>query len=485
MTPDNPIAHSVVPIITTLAEYQTRFWLEVGLQLKRQGVDCRFLSFDSRSNEMLTAAGLAFVDATASACALELGVRDPIEVCQSFGMDRLNFWLTHEKFAFGSRDTDALLKKIAGVLLVADRAIRTMADGVQPVMVQELGGFLSVIGSHFAAVHRGIPSLFIEPSFFRGRMLFLEGDVAARKLPDDMWLEPSGEVKDYLEDTIQRSAIVIPEKDRHQYTTAFRKVVNLRNAGRLVQKLVDKHVLGKQQEFGHIGSHVSSHARMIFDSRKLARHYTPVDRLGRFIYYPLHVPGDMALTLRSPQYLDQVALIDYLCRVAPIDQTIAVKEHPAMIGALGAEPLMRLKERYDRFHLIPPSTNNFEVIKAASAVVTVNSKSGAEAGLLGHKVIVLGDAFYRNAPFSTPLNSVTDLGRALEEVLAGHDSPPPMERNLGYFASLWEETEPGELYVSQGSNVATFTNSMLRAIECSGGKQLNAMAYEELSVSGN
>lgn len=464
MSTANQTPRPLVPIITTLAEYQTRFWLEVGLQLRREGVQCRFLSFDSRSNEMLAAAGLDFVDATTSACAAELGNQDPIGVCESFGMDRLNFWLTHEKFAFGMRDTDALLQKLAGVLLVADKAIRTMADGVQPVMVQELGGFLSVIGSHFAALQRGIPSLFIEPSFFRGRMLFLEGDVAARKLPDDMWVEPSGEVKDYLEDTIQRSAIVIPEKDRHQYTTAFRKVVNLRNAGRLVQKLVDKHVLGKQQEFGHIGGHVSSHARMILASRKLAGHYTPVEQLGRFIYYPLHVPGDMALTLRSPQYLDQVALIDYLCRVAPIDQTIAVKEHPAMIGALGAEPLLRLKQRYDRFHILPPSTNNFEVLRSAAAVVTVNSKSGAEAGLLGHKVIVLGDAFYRNAPFATALETITDLGRALEEVLAGRDNPPKMERNLGYFASLWEKTEPGELYVTQGSNVLTFTHAMLRGV---------------------
>ena len=454
---------AAIPIITTLAEYQTRFWLEVGLELQRLGRPARFLSFDSRSNEMLAAAGLDHVDATASACTAELAGRNAAEVCRSFGMDRLNFWLTHEKFAFGARDTDALMRKLAGTLLVADKAIRTLPAGARATMVQELGGFLSVIGSHFAALHHGLPSWFIEPSFFRGRMLFLEGDVAARKLPDGMAAEPAGDVLAYLQDTLDRSAIVIPEKDRHQYTTAFRKVINLRNLKRLGEKLVDKHLLGKQQEFGHIGSHVSTHARMILASRKLAGHYTPVEQLGRFVYYPLHVPGDMALTLRSPQFLDQAALVDYLCRIAPPDVTIAVKEHPAMIGAMGAEPLLRLKQRYDRFHIIPPATNNFEVLKQAAAVVTVNSKSGAEAGLLGQQVLVLGDAFYRNAPFSTPVNTLTDVGEALRRVLDGEDAPPPRERTLAYFAALWGETHRGDLYVTDPANIARFTASLVQA----------------------
>lgn len=455
------------PIITTLAEYQTRFWVEVGLALQARGQPVRFLSFDSRSNEMLEAAGLDFVDATASACLAELGMRDPAEVCLSFGMDRLNFWLTHEKFAFGSRDSNALLCKLAGTLLVADRAICTVPAEQQVVMVQELGGFLSVIGSHFAAVHHQAPSWFIEPSFFRGRMLFLEGDVAARKLPADMRATLAGPVQAYLQDTLDRSAIVIPEKDRHQYTTAFRKVVKFRNVKRLAEKLIDKYLLGKEQEFGHIGSHVSTHARMILASRKLKKHYTPVSQLGRFVYYPLHVPGDMALTLRSPEYLDQAALVDYLCRVSPPDVTIAVKEHPAMIGAMGAEPLLRLKQRYDRFHIIPPSSNNFDVLKQATAVVTVNSKSGAEAGLLGQRVLVLGDAFYRNAPFATPVEGVTGLGDALARVLDGSSGPPTRERTMEYFAALWDETLPGELYVTDAANIASFTTSLQTCLDSS------------------
>lgn len=450
----------MTPIITTLAEYQTHFWIEVGLELRRQGHAPVFLSFDSRSNEILEQAGLDYVDATANRSNAELGNRDPAEVCRQYGIANLNHWLTHEKFAFGVRNSEALLRKLAGSLLLADQAIRKASAGSSPIMVQELGGFLSVIGAHFAALNAGLPSWFIEPSFFRGRMLFLEGDVAARAFPAEMDLEPSGEVEAYLSQTLATSAIVIPEKDRHQYTTAFRKVVNWRNFKRLAEKIVDKHVLGKEQEFGHIGSHVSAHARMILASRKLAGHYSTIDSVGRFVYYPLHVPGDMALTLRSPEYLDQIALIDYICRVAPHDVTIAVKEHPAMIGAIGAEPLLRLKRRYDRLAIIPPSTNNYDVLSRAEAVITVNSKSGAEAGLLGKPVIVLGDAFYRNAPFAHPVRALAELGPAIETVLTSNGTHASPER---YFAALWPATYPGELYVTNPDNIQSFTTSFLAA----------------------
>jgi capsule polysaccharide modification protein KpsS len=275
----------------------------------------------------------------------------------------------------------------------------------------------------------------------------------------------------YLAETAANNRIVIPQKDRHQYTSAFRKVVNWRNARRLAEKLRDKHLLRKEQEFGHIGTHVAAHARMILASRTLARHYTDLHQAGEFVYYPLHVPGDVALTLRSPEYLDQAALIDYLCRVTPTTLNVAVKEHPAMIGAMGAETLLRLKRRYDRFVILPPGTNNYDVLRRAATVVTVNSKSGAEAGMLGKPVLVLGDAFYRNAPFAQPIDRLEQLAPALGSALDRHNqnaSPgaePEPKAVQDYFAALWNRTAPGELYVETEQNIASFTASLLQAVQ--------------------
>lgn len=459
-----PNKPGIVPVITTLAEYQTRFWVEVGRTLRARGQDPLFLSFDSRSNEMLAAAGLGFVDATASAARGLVGDLDPRDVCARFAVDPLNFWLTHEKYAFGVTDSAVLTRKLAGTLLAAETALDQAATRGRPAMVQELGGFLSVIGSYFAARSRGLASWFIEPSFFRGRLLFLEGSVAARQFADDLTAPVGGDLAAYLADTLERSAIVIPQKDRHQYTTAFRKVINTANARRLVEKAADKYLFRKDQEFGHIGSHVRQHMAMIANSRRLRSHYTAMEELGPFIYYPLHVPGDMALTLRSPEYLDQLALIDYLCRVVPFGYRVAIKEHPAMIGAVSAPRLIDLARRHDNLAILPPSTNNFAVLRKSRAVVTVNSKSGAEAGLVGLPVIVLGDAFYRNAPFATAIAALSELGPAVSSVLEDGGGRPDPERTQAWFAGLWPETLPGELYVCDADNVARFSDSLEQAL---------------------
>jgi Capsule polysaccharide biosynthesis protein len=449
-------------VITTLAEYQTRFWLPVARHLQALGVRPSFVSFDDRSSEMIARAGLPVVGQ--SEIEAVASPSRQAEIFARFGIDRLAFLTSHERFAFGRTDTAAMHEKLARSALAAERAIALARDrGGEVAMVQEVGGFLSVIGSFFAARAGGIDNWFIEPSFFRGRMSLTTNSFAAPAVAGGE-CAPTAEMRDYVEQTLARGAIVIPEKDAHQYRPAVTKVVNFKNARRLAEKLTDKYLLGKRQEFGFIGKQVGSHLTMIANSRKLKRHYTDLDRLDRFVYYPLHVPGDMALTLRSPQYLDQLALVDYLCRMLPDGSRLALKEHPAMVGALDADRLIALLKRYDNLALIPPTANNYAVMRRARCVVTVNSKSGAEAGLLGKNVFVLGDAFYRGAPFATAIDALTDLPSRLAAELADPpaDAAPPAQ--LGWFACLWRQSWPGELYAASEEKARQFAQSLQGAI---------------------
>lgn len=452
-------------LITTLAEYQTVFWAAVGRELRTRGRAVAFVSFDDRSTEMLAADGFevfSLDERERAIVADEAAVR---AAEAEYRMGNLNHWFAHERFAFGVRDTQALQSKLLGCLSLARRARESVrARDPRARMVQELGGFVSVVASFFAARACGMPHWYVEPSFFRGRMFFLRDSFAALKLDPALDGPVSPEVRDYLDRTLQTQAIVIPKKDAHQYASAFRKIINVRNAKRLVQKVVDKHVHGKRQEFGHIGQYVSTHVRMLLDSRRLSGAYTPLGELGRFVYYPLHVPGDMALTLRSPQFLDQIAFVDYLARTVPRTHRVAIKEHPAMVGAIDARRVLGLLERYDTVALLPPTTNNYDVLRRADAVVTVNSKSGAEAALLGKRVLVMGDAFYRDSPLVEAVDSLDALESAVARAVAGADAPAhgrdAIER---YFERVWRHTMPGELYVPQQDNVRTFTDSMLAA----------------------
>jgi hypothetical protein len=103
------------------------------------------------------------------------------------------------------------------------------------------------------------------------------------------------------------------------------------------------------------------------------------------------------------------------------------------------------------------------VLGKADAIVTVNSKSGAEALLLGKPVLVLGDAFYRSSPLATRVDALAVFPAALAAALDRTGAP---ERGAieGFFQSVWDASYPGELYDVSDANVATFSASLAAAL---------------------
>lgn len=452
-------------IITTLAEYQTAFWIPVCKELERAGRKTLTLAFDDRSADLYQQQGLAVHRITGRLDQTSEADRQArfAALLERYGIDNANMLFGHQRIYFGIRDFARLRDMFVAYGEGVEAALDTAGlDGESAVMVQELGGFLSVIAAFHGARRRGIDNWFIEPSFFRGRLWFtrnkFEAPTPTVAVPDRV----SDEVQAYLDATIANSSIVVPLKDRHQYRRASSKIVNLRNARRLVEKSVDKYILRKHQDFGYIGRHVRQHAGMLWNSARSGRLQSPLAQAGRYVYYPLHVPADMALTLRSPEYLDQLALVGYLARIVPHTHSLVIKEHPAQIGALSAARLADLKRSYDNLVILPPSVNNYEVLRGADAVVTVNSKSGAEAMILGKPVLVLGDAFYSDCEHVTRVDSL----KALPEAIADAIASPGAETGevVRYFQSIHDSTYPGELYIAESSNVATFTRSMANAV---------------------
>ena len=170
----------------------------------------------------------------------------------------------------------------------------------------------------------------------------------------------------------------------------------------------------------------------------------------------------MALTLRSPEYLDQVATIDFLLRTIPDTHVLVAKEHPAQIGAIPAGRLFELARRFDNFILLPPQTNNYAVLGRADAIVSVNSKSGAEAVLLGKPVVVMGDAFYRSCPLVFAAERLRDVPERLRQALASRGFDPAMA--APYFETAWRKSFPGELYIENPQQLDTFAASLLAAV---------------------
>lgn len=452
-------------LITTLARYQTDFWIPVARELERLGYRTSLLCFDDPSHLLAHRAGLASYNAFALARAAEPPNLQALEAAaRRFMGCNMSLAISHERLAYDLRDRQLISGKLGRSLRAASAAIATLREQVSTVVViQELGGFASVIGTYLAARAAGVDNLFIEPSFYRGRFFLTPNSFGAPRVSVTANASQHPEAIAYLKSLEKSKALVIPLKDKHHYRRAWSKVSNARNALRLAEKLYEKYVLRQQHEFGYIGHHVASHLRMAFNSARLRKAYTPLDSLRRFVYYPLHVPADVALTIRAPIYLDQLALVDYVARNLPVSHSLAIKEHPAQIGALDSSRLKRLLRRYDNIALLSPATNNYDVLERCEAVISVNSKAGAEALLMDKPTLVLGDAFYAHDELVTRVPRLDELPTTLDRVLASPSIPSRQDVEF-FFSNVWRATFTGELYTTAPEGQALFSQSLAQAV---------------------
>lgn len=441
---------------------QTPFYVKVAEHLRSQGFTIVFVSLHEPSIPLIERAGFDVFNLYREARPLNsFAEADALAIVARFGVANVARAISHERYFYEIRDSAHLVAKLASYTVAFDSILERVADKGGPVaLVQELGGFLGVLGGFYAARRRGMNALFIEPSFFRGRVFFTLNSLDAPRVPGSA-RGAGAEVSKYLRDTEAERKIVMPNKDASAYHAAWKKIVNRRNASRLIEKVVQKHVRGEREEFTHIAWYVRRHLSMFVNGWRLARHYRELPNRP-FIYYPLHVPSDVALTLRSPEYLDQFGLIDYVARNTPATHVLAVKEHPAQRGAFSPTRIGEILRRHDNVIVLRPSLNNLDVIRQAAAIVTVNSKSGAEALLLNRPVVVLGDAFYRDSGLVSPVASLEDLAVALDNAVRG--SPHSDEAIGRFFQGVWDSSHPGELYDSDHDNCRVFAQSLAEEI---------------------
>jgi hypothetical protein len=447
---ENPTG--VLTIYVSLAMNQVEFFYALGRRTQARGERAAHICFHEGGCEWLNERGAwVFNPFTCNA--------DPFPF-SAYGIDDPIRLVAHERAAYEQLDEEALLRKFASHL----GAVRRIFDDIVgrhtgPIrVVQELGGFLSVLSVFYEARRRMIDNYFLEPSFFRRRFFVVKNSLSAFQVAGPIAEVVSPEVLAYVKDTVRKQSLVVPLKDRSHYRGPLRKLFDARNWRRLVEKIADKYLRGRQEEFNHIGGHVLRHIKMYCNHARLRPHYRQIPSHGNFVYYPLHVPADVALTLRSPAYLDQVRLIDEIAQQVPLDWSVVFKEHPALVGAVSAGAIVRMIRGRRNVVILDPQINNFEVLKAAEVVVTVNSKTGAEALMFQKPVVVLGDAFYRSCSLVNPVRELAGLGELIGT--GGYRRIIREEDACRYFQDVWQASFPGEIYDLVLENIDQFSESL-------------------------
>lgn len=451
---------------TTLAMNQTLFFAAIAEELQKRGHQVMVICFHERSHDELLKRGIPSYNIFDHIRENPIGPdlrQEYQKVAKKFNFPDTQKIFSHEKFSFELSDENEIIRKFVEYSLSLENCIKAMKlkfDG-PAIMVQELGGFSSLLSAFYVSRALGMDHYFLEPAFFKGRCFLIKNDIESLNIAEPS-AQVSPELEKYIQSAVSNKNIVIPDKDRKHYLGLFAKIVNFYNFKRFIQKLTDKYISGKREEFQYIGMYTMRHLRMFWNKFQLSGSYEVVPK-KKFIYFPLHVPMDVALTIRSPHCLDQYHLIDLICRLIPFGYKLVIKEHPAMVGVLNLQRMKQLLKDNQNLAILKPSINNYDVLGKADLIVTVNSKSGAEALMIGRKVMVLGDAFYRNCSL---VKRAKDWSMLDVEIQKSLQEPAPMPEPIKhYFQSVWNRSFPGEIYKCSPENISSYVENLLASAQ--------------------
>lgn len=133
------------------------------------------------------------------------------------------------------------------------------------------------------------------------------------------------------------------------------------------------------------------------------------------VVYPLQYEPEASLLYLAPHINSQACFVESVLKALPAGKTLWVKEHPNQAGALSQSVWRKLRSRHQNVRFIGGRKSGRELIRKSSLIVTISSSMGLDGLILGRKVVVAGDVFYKNFRGSIPVASVSALAVALNE----------------------------------------------------------------------
>lgn len=403
-------------LISCLAINQTEFFFKAFYHQ-----DVCFIVYDSLSVNFLKKNEAKFIFFSRKFCDENLS---------EFSQFDITKFVAHEMLNFSNRSELELNKLYQHIV-----SYLNSMNMNEIIVIQELGGFVVNKAIFDYAHHNGLTHYFIEPSFFKGYLFFSRNSFYFDNLL-------KSDVK-YI-DNLNRP-FNIPDKDAMHFKNPMHKLLSLHNVNRFSLKIWHLYIRKYDFYFDDFFGHVSSHVRFLFNSLILKTKY--VNYLGGLnensIFFPLHVPGDAALTIRESNFLDQLNTLELLLK-ENTDRIFYIKEHPARVGSSDVKKLLYLLSYYQNLYILNPGFSVNELSKKFNYAVVVNSKAGAEFLKNGKGVFVFGNVYYNNF-----INA-----RIIDTYKLFY-----FELNTNFesdFENLMQFSHPGELYVNTDSNLRDF-----------------------------
>ncbi len=145
--------------------------------------------------------------------------------------------------------------------------------------------------------------------------------------------------------------------------------------------------------------------------------YYPLEKLKKFIYFPLQVQPEETIDVYSPFFNNQIETARLVAQSLPDDYTLVVKEHPGMYGLRSPSYLEKIA-RTPNIKLVDYRIGSGELLRRADLIIAPGGTSLAEAAFCLKPVIQLGDlGLTLRLPTVFHHTDMTTLAAKIKEIL--------------------------------------------------------------------
>lgn len=192
-----------------------------------------------------------------------------------------------------------------------------------------------------------------------------------------------------------------------------------------------------------------------------------------YVIFPLQFEPEATALVRAAPYDDQIVFLLMLARLLPRDIKLVVKEHKGNEGYRRPSDYIRLK-REPNIHLIDRNFDPKKLIDKCRAVVTLNSRLGWEAVLIGKPVYCLGRSFWMDCPGAIRVAGIDELVEKITHSRSSKNSGSKVDK-IKFIAVYSSLTFPG-IFRTKSSKFYSQEN-----VECVAESLLNFVASSDFS----
>lgn len=442
--------------VVSLALYQTKFWNKVINDINLNDYKVKIIILDTESKNYLRKKNRSFIDASNILKNNKFFTISDIKKKLKEGkINNINHVLKHEKVFYGKRNN----YKIFNNYIDFNNFLENYKEFDSPnnIFIQEIGGFIPNLCIYEFCKRKKINHYFLETSFFLDHIHFIKNHTKCIPIKNNI-LDKNFRLIEYLNNLKENNLLSIPLKDTKHFKLPLNKIFDLHNSKRFIQKVSKKYLLNFQYVFGEDILILINHLKSVMNYNSIKKYYTK-NMSDEYVYFPLHVPNDFAITYRSSNYFDQLSFVDKLCKII-YPKTIFIKEHPARVGSFEAKKIKKILIQNKNLRIINPKINNFELIKNCKYLVSINSKAGYEAILLGKHVITFGESYYKNSKLIKYCHNFSEFNESHDYLKKNISN----QEIIDFFSEIKEQCFKGALYDMSNKNINNFSESIKQVL---------------------